>query len=53
MPEESFRFYDAGLKLLWDTTKKKTKVQVNFLTMNNGFGFYGDLIDLPQSKPVN
>ena len=47
--EESFRFYDAGLKLLWDISEKD-KVRVNFLTMNNDLDFTETLIDLSQSK---
>jgi len=50
--EESFRFYDAGLKLLWNPSEKD-KVRVNFLTMNNDLDFIETLIDLSQSKPVN
>ena len=47
--EESFRFYDAGLKLLWNPSEKD-KVRVNFLTMNNDLDFIETLIDLSQSK---
>jgi len=47
--KESFRFYDAGLKLLWDISEKD-KVRVNFLTMNNDLDFTETLVDLSQSK---
>lgn len=47
--EESFRFYDAGLKLLWDVSEKD-KIRVNFLTMNNDLDFTETLVDLSQSK---
>ncbi|MBL4663005.1 MAG: TonB-dependent receptor [Flavobacteriaceae bacterium] len=47
--EESFLFYDAGLKLLWDVSEKD-KVQINFLTMNNDLDFTETLVDSSQSK---
>ena len=47
--DESFRFYDAGMKLLWNPSEKD-KVRFNFIAMSNDLDFTETLVDQPQSR---
>jgi TonB dependent receptor-like, beta-barrel/CarboxypepD_reg-like domain/TonB-dependent Receptor Plug Domain len=49
MADEDFRFYDIGLKVLWDATEKD-KIRFNFLAINNDLDFTETLTGMSQSK---